>query len=146
MPTQIPKKQRKTDFTTKNWINFRFLPFVLGRNVKFHQIWQKFTFLHICCVEKLKFLFMWRNSMYWNLKFLHMADFFSTYIHVGDRGDKYEVCTLYIFISNKLRRTLTSNHSSYWCCLHKPCFALWLKLTNVSFMFLQCFAIAVLFF
>ena len=25
-------------------------------NVKFLQIWQNFTFLHICCVEKLKFL------------------------------------------------------------------------------------------
>ena len=54
--------------------------------------------------------------------------------------------TSYIFISNKSTRTLTSNHSSYWCCLHKPCFALWLNLTNVSFIFLQCFAIAVLFF
>ena len=29
--------------------------------------------------------------MYWNLKFLHMADFFSTYVHVGDWGDKYQV-------------------------------------------------------
>ena len=42
------------------------------------------------------------------------------------------ILQLHAKMCNKLIRKLTSNHSSYWCCLHRPCFDLCLKLTNFS--------------
>ena len=43
------------------------------------------------------------------------------------------ILQLHAKMCNKLIRKLTSYHSSYWCCLHRPCFDLCLKLTNVSY-------------
>ena len=42
------------------------------------------------------------------------------------------ILQLHAKMCNKLIRKLTSIHSSYWCCLHRPCFDLCLKLTNFS--------------
>ena len=52
--------------------------------------------------------------------------------------DQQQKCTfmhilqLHPKMFNKWTRKLTSNHSSYWCCLHRPCFDICLRLTNVS--------------
>ena len=68
------------------------------RILKFLQIWQNFWFLHICCLKNLKFLYTWRN-----FRFLHIChvlkseisphDQFFLHLYIGDRGDKYEVCS-----------------------------------------------------
>ena len=58
--------------------------------MKFHQIWQRFTFLHICFVEK--------NEIPLHVEKFHVLKTeisphgrFLFHLHVGDRGDKYEV-------------------------------------------------------
>ena len=91
-PKRISQKQRKTNFMTKNWINFRFL--------------------HICPVEKCEIspnlakihisphLLCGKTEIPLHVEKFHVLKSeisphgrFLLHLHVGDRGDKYEVCS-----------------------------------------------------